>query len=170
MNQRCYGRDVARFTVAGQTIELEREAVEHALERVLPEPLREHYVVVCSRRYPPKQVLSEVTGLDRADFTTHQARRILKRLGFTAARATPGSAARETVGATAVGPFGGRQAEALADHAGQWVALAGPTEVLIAADTPQDVLRWLARHERKATGGMFRVPTDPSEAEGVAPR
>jgi len=161
---------MARFTVAGQTIELERAAVERTLERVLPEPLREHYVVVCSRRYPPKQVLSEVTGIDRADFTTHQARRILKRLGFTAARATRGSAPQETSRDTAIGPFGGRQAEALAEHAGKWVALAGPTDVLVSADTPQDILRWLARHERKATGGMFRVPTEPSEAEGVAPR
>jgi hypothetical protein len=156
--------------VAGQTIELEREAVEHKLERVLPEPLREHYVVVCSRRYPPKQVLSEVTGLDRADFTTHQARRILKRLGFTAARATPGSAAPETAAATTAGPHGGRQAEALADYVGKWVALTGPADVLVAADTPQEVLAWLARHERKATGGMFHVPANPSEAEGVAPR
>ncbi len=160
-----------KFTVAGQTIELERDEVERKLERVLPEPLREHYVVVCSRRYPPKQVLSEVTGLDRADFTTHQARRILKRLGFTAARAMPESTAPETDGAALAGqPYGGRQAEALAAYAGKWVALAGPTTVLVAADLPQDVLRWLAQYERKATGGMFRVPTQPTEAEGVAPR
>jgi len=162
---------VPRFTVAGQTIELERDEVERKLERVLPEPLREHYVVVCSRRYPPKQVLSEVTGLDRADFTTHQARRILKRLGFTAARATPQSTTPETDGSAPAGqPYGGRQAEALAAYAGKWVALAGPTDVLVAADTPQEVLRWLAQYERKATGGMFRVPTQPTEAEGVAPR
>ena len=159
-----------KFTIAGQTIELEREEVEGKLERVLPEPLREHYVVVCSRRYPPKQVLSEVTGLDRADFTTHQARRILKRLGFTAARAMWEAAPLETDGATTVGPYGGRQAEALAPYAGKWVALAGPTDVLVAADTPLDVLHWLARHERKAVGGMFRVPAQPSEAEGIAPR
>lgn len=157
-----------RFRVSGQTIELEREDVERKLERVLPEPLREHYVIVSSRRYPPKQVLSEVTGLDRADFTTHQARRVLKRLGFTAARATP--AAPEPSGPTAGQPYGGRQAEVLADYVGKWVALAGPTDVLVAADTPEDVLRWLARYERKATGGMFRVPAQPTEAEGIAPR
>ena len=107
---------MARFTVAGQTIELERDEVERKLDGVLPEPLREHYVVVCSRRYPPKQVLSEVTGLDRADFTTHQARRILMRLGFTAARATPESATPETDGPATAGPFGGRQAEALSGY------------------------------------------------------
>lgn len=48
----------------------------------MPEPLRGHYVLVEGRRYPPKQVLSLATGLDRADFATHQARRTLKRLGF----------------------------------------------------------------------------------------
>lgn len=147
----------------------QKTEVERKLERVLPEPLREHYVVVCSRRYPPKQVLSEVTGLDRADFTTHQARRVLKRLGFTAARATRVTALPET-GAAMSGPYGGRQAEALTDYAGKWVALAGPTDVLVAADAPEDVLRWLARHERKATAGMFRVPLRGAEAERIAPR
>jgi len=34
----------------------------------------------------------------------------------------------------------------------------------------EEVLRWLAQYERKATGGMFRVPTQRTEAEGVAPR
>lgn len=155
------------FTVSGQKVELDREDVERKLERVLPEPVREHYVIVSSRRYPPKQVLSEVTGLDRADFTTHQARRILKRLGFTAARTTR---VAEEHRATAGQPYGGRQAEVLAAYTGKWVALAGPTEVLVAADTPEDVLRWLARHERKASGGMLRVPAHPTEAEGIAPR
>lgn len=158
-----------KFTVARQAIELERDDVERKLERVLPEPLREHYVVVGSRRYPPKQVLSEVTGLDRADFTTHQARRVLKRLGFTAARATSGPAEPEPGDAATRGPYGGRQAEILAEHAGKWVALAGPLDVLVSADTPEEVLRWLARYDRKATGGMFRVPVRLAEAEGVAP-
>lgn len=47
-----------------------------------PEPVKEHYVVVSGRRFPPKQVLGVVTGLDRADFTTHQARAVLRRIGF----------------------------------------------------------------------------------------
>jgi len=65
-------------------------------------------------------------------------------------------------------PRGGRQAEALRPHIGKWVALAGPTEVLIAADSPQEVLAWLVRHKRRVTYGMFRVPTSPAEAEGIA--
>jgi hypothetical protein len=49
------------------------------------------------------------------------------------------------------------------------VALGSPTKVLVAADTPQEVLRWLARHEQRAEYGMFRVPASVSHAEGAAP-
>jgi hypothetical protein len=66
-------------------------------------------------------------------------------------------------------PCGGKQAEALRPYVGQWVALAGPTEVLVAADTPQEVLVWLVRHERRASYGMFRVPASAAEAKGAAP-
>ncbi|HYZ75971.1 MAG TPA: hypothetical protein VE596_01235 [Gaiellaceae bacterium] len=61
------------------------------------------------------------------------------------------------------------QAEALRPHVSRWVALANPTHVLVAADTPQEVLAWLARHERRASYGMFRVPASAAEAEGAAP-
>jgi hypothetical protein len=157
---------MASFTIAGQPFELEHDAVEDAAATILPEPVHEHYVVVAGRRFPPKQILSRVTGLDRADFTTHQARRVLKRLGFVAARASGQSAGPEPAGA---GPYGGAQAAALRPFVGKWVALGGPLEVLVAADTPEDVVAWLARHERRASYGMFRVPRDVTEAEGTAP-
>lgn len=154
------------FTISGQKFELERNYIESSLENRLPDPIQEHYVVVRGRRFPPKQVLSRATGLDRADFTTHQARRILKRLGFVAARVdraeTPDAAADREHRVSA-------QAEALRPYIGQWVALAGPAEVLVAAETPQEILAWLARHERDASYGMFRVPTSIAEAEGAAP-
>ena len=156
-----------RFTIAGRQFELEASAVESCLLDLLPDPVHEHYVVVRGRRFPPKQVLSCVTGLDRADFTTHQARRILRRLGFVAARA--GHDRDPSTAEDGDGPQGGRQAEALRPYVGKWVALAGPTEVLVAADSPREVLAWLARHERRAPYGMFRVPVSPAEAEGVAP-
>ena len=154
------------FQVAGSRFELERETVERALDGVLPEPVNEHYVVVGGRRYPPKQALARVTGLDRADFTTHQARRVLKRLGFVAARSQAPEPAPATEGA---GPHGGRQASVLEPYIGQWVALATPTEVLVAAPTPHEVLSWLARHERRADYGMFRVPESLGETQGAAP-
>lgn len=156
------------FTIAGQRFELEPTPIEEALGEVLPEPIQEHYVVVSGRRYPPKQVISCLTNLDRADFTTHQARRIMRRLGFTTARAGQDEQpAAEAEGGE--GPYGGRQALALRPYLGKWVALASPTEVLVAADSPQAVLGWLARHERRAEYGMFRVPTSIEEAEGLAP-
>jgi hypothetical protein len=156
-----------RFTIAGEPFELEHDAIELALDRVLPEPIREHYVVVNGRRYPPKQVISSLTSVDRADFTTHQARRIMRRLGFTTARVGQDKPRAED--ASGEGPHGGRQALSLRPYVGKWVALSSPTEVLVAADSPQEVLAWLAHHERRADYGMFRVPTSFDEAEGLAP-
>ncbi len=158
--------ETSTFTIAGRPYSLDREGVEATVRALLPDPLREHYVVVDGRRFPPKQVLSEVTGLDRADFTTHQARRILRRLGFSAARL--GAASTEQA-PRLVGPHGGRQAAALAPYRGQWVALSDPVTVLVAADDPHAVLAWLARHDRRAAYGMFRVPASDSEAGGAAP-
>jgi hypothetical protein len=154
------------FTVAGRRFELARETVTSCLADELPDPIQEHYVVVEGRRFPPKQALACVTGLDRADFTTHQARRVLRRLGFVAARARGNG---EPSGESSNREGGGSQADALRPYIGKWVALAGPTEVLVAADTPQDVLSWLARHDRRASYGMFRVPASVAEAEGAGP-
>ena len=62
-----------------------------------------------------------------------------------------------------------RQADALRPHIGKWVALGAPAEILVAADSPEAVLAWLARHGVTAQGGMFRVPESPGGSEGVAP-
>ena len=141
--------------------------MEAALAGELPEPVRDHFVVVGSRRFPLKQEIRAVTGLDRADFTTHQARRILSRLGFQVGRRSGPREDGEPPPAR--GPHGGRQADALRPFVGKWVALGDPYEVLVAADSPQEVLGWLARHGRRAHGGMFRVPATAAEAEAAAP-
>jgi hypothetical protein len=41
--------------------------------------------------------------------------------------------------------------------------------VVYAAETPQEVLAWLARYERRTPYGMFKVPATLDEAEGAAP-
>jgi len=64
----------------------------------------------------------------------------------------------------------GRQAAALEPFVGKWVALASPTDVLVAADTPEEVLAWLREHGLRASYGMFRVPASAHEAEGLAPQ
>ena len=155
------------FTINGHRFELDRESVEDAVGAELPDPIKDHFVVVGGRRFPPKQVVSAATGLDRAEFTTHHARRILQRLGFAAGRRSRDGAA-PAPRPDGRSPFGGRQAEMLRPFAGKWVALAGPFEVLVAADAPEDVLAWLASHGVRATG-MFRVPAGEREAEGLAP-
>ena len=52
------------MTVSGRRYELDRHGVQAALEGVLPEPIHEHFVVINGRRWPPKQVLALVTGLE----------------------------------------------------------------------------------------------------------
>ncbi|MEO8292761.1 MAG: hypothetical protein ABI635_06440 [Actinomycetota bacterium] len=151
-------------TIARQEFDLDGDEIVRRLRDELPEPLGDHYVVVAGRRFPPKQVIGLVTGLDRADFNTHQARRILSRLGFTVGRrsrdAAQGSADRP-------GPHHGREADVLRPFAGRWVAQRG-LEVLVAADTPQAVLAWLERHNQQADA-MFRVPVGEAETTGAAP-
>jgi hypothetical protein len=164
------------MTVSGHTYDLDPQQVEEALHGELPEPIYEHFVVINGRRWPPKQVLALVTGLDRADFTTHQARRAMTRLGFTAARVAhrrnlhPGgsaAAATEPADARAATPPPSL-AEALQPFIGQWVAVRGD-EVLVAAGSAKDVVAWLARHQQKAQS-MFRVPESEQAISGAAPQ
>jgi hypothetical protein len=169
-------------TVAKQRFELERDEVEQTMRVVLPEAIASHYVVVGGRRYPPKQVIGELTGIDRADFTTHQARRILMGLGFVAGRqprqmlfedaAAPeayvdpsneGPVRRSSDGERSMRP----DAEALRPFIGQWVATRG-TYVLFAASDPSKVVSWLAANRQRADS-MFRVPASEFEAGGAAP-
>lgn len=158
-------------TVAGHRFDLDSVTVREALRDVLPEPIREHFVVINGRRWPPKQVLALVTGLDRADFTTHQARRVLTRLGFPAARTTHpkvGSAAASTVPAPRTGEKAPYLADALRPFIGQWVAVRGD-DVLVAADSATDVVAWLAEHQLRAQA-MFRVADSEQAVIGAAPR
>lgn len=156
--------DRVQVTVARHEFSFTRSEIEGRLGRVSPDPLEEHFVVIGGRRFPPKQVIEVMTGLDRADFNTHQARRILSRLGFTlgrrSARHSPSTLPRP-------GPHHGAEADLLRPFAGQWVAQRG-LEVLVAAETPHAVVEWLERHNQRADA-MFRVPLEETEVTGVAP-
>lgn len=165
------------MTVSGHQFDLEPRSVEAALQGVLPEPIHEHFVVISGRRWPPKQVLALVTGLDRADFTTHQARRALTRLGFPAGRAVSArtrhpQASRAVVppppaAAGADGPVM-PLAEALRPFIGLWVAVRD-NDVLVAAPTPAEVVAWLAKHRQRAQS-MFRVVDSEQAITGAAPQ
>jgi len=164
------------MTVSGHTYDLDPPQVEQALRSELPEPIVEHFVVINGRRWPPKQALALVTGLDRADFTTHQARRALMRLGFTAGRAArPGKHSRDDSAHVTRRPPEVRAAaesqslaEALRPFIGQWVAVRGD-EVLVAAPSPSEVVSWLARYQQKAQS-VFRVPESENAISGAAPQ
>jgi hypothetical protein len=164
------------MTVSGHKYNLDSRSVEAALQGALPEPIREHFVVINGRRWPPKQVLSQVTGLDRADFTTHQARRALTRLGFPAGRAVarrprhPGTSQAAVPPADASGTDG-RAApltEALRPFIGLWVAVRGD-DVLVAAPSPREVVAWLTQHRQRAQS-MFRVVDSEQAITGAAPQ
>lgn len=159
---------VRQVTIAGQLFVLRNSDVVRALRKVDPEPLTSHFVVVGARRFPPKQVVSEVTGLDRADFTTHQARRTLIRLGFAAGRRAATASSSRFAGAP--GSSAGapeRLADRLRPLSGQWVAIKDD-DVLHATASPQQLVGWLGRHGQKADS-MFRVPEDELASTGLAP-
>jgi len=151
--------------IAHRPFTISRSDVERRLRNFLPEPFDDHFVVVGGRRYPPKQVIAIVTGLDRADFNTHQARQILRRLGFTVGRRSHATGFR-AAGADR-DPSGATEAELLRPFMGQWVAQRG-LDVLVAATTPEAVVEWLERHNQQADA-MFRVPTSEADASGIAP-
>lgn len=164
-------------TVSGRRYDLDSQSVEAALEGALPEPIHEHFVVVNGRRWPPKQVLAWVTGLDRADFTTHQARRTLTRLGFPAGRAARAHGHRnEPPQAGVTSPAGlarpdsdpGSRSETLRPFVGLWVAVRGD-DVLVAAPSPKEVVTWLARHSQRAQA-MFKVVDSEHPMTGAAPQ
>lgn len=146
--------------VAGTAFTFEPVDVERAIANVDPEPIREHYVAVGTRRYPPKQVLALMTGLDRADFTTHQARSILRRLGFGVHRRGQ-EVPRPRDPGTAEWPHGGTEAAILAPFRGRYVAQDG-LDVLYDSDSPYDVVRWLRRNGVQAT--VWKVPATPEDA------
>jgi hypothetical protein len=169
-------------TVAKQRFELQRDEVEASMQGVMPEAITSHYVVVAGQRYPPKQVIGELTSIDRADFTTHQARRILMGLGFVVGRQPrqvvidePAQPEERAVGG-GDGPDQGRsvgemvvrpEAIVLQPFIGMWVATRG-ADVLFADPDPGKVVGWLAANRQRAES-MFRVPGSEFEAGGAAP-
>ena len=74
------------FTVGGKRLSLTQDEVAKKLQGVPPEPTRSLVVEVNGLLYPVKQAFATASGLDRADFISHQARSVLQRLGFKVKR------------------------------------------------------------------------------------
>lgn len=154
-------------TIARHPYDLTKVQVERAMQGIAAEPLRDHYVVVNGRRYPPKQVIATVTGLDRSAFITTQARSLLERLQFTVGRVgSPAvSVAPTTTEPTAADERLAREADLLRPHRGEFVAVDPEwTEVVASGPDAAGVTRALEAIGR--VGVIFRVPMDPARDVG----
>ncbi len=153
-----------RATIRGVTIEISPGTVEEALAQVEAQGIRDHFVVVGGRRFPIKQALEAVTGIDRSDFTTHQARSLFRRLGFVLGRA------RGTVGESGT-PYRRSSGSEVVPEAllrslsGRWVAIRSG-KVVASAGTPQTLVAALRRRSLRADR-MFRVTDNPQELPGA---
>ena len=80
-------RGTLTCTISGEQFTLTRSQVLSKTQSLQPEQLHDHGVKLHGKVFPVKQVIAAVTGLDRLDFQSMQARSVLKRLGFELWRA-----------------------------------------------------------------------------------
>lgn len=73
---------MARFILRGKGYSLERKDVENAVKGEDPGPIQKYSVTVNNREFPIKQVVRLLTGLNSAEFTAHDAYRVLRKIGF----------------------------------------------------------------------------------------
>ena len=73
---------MAQFTIHGTRFEIGREDVIKTLEKTEPGRITKYFVEIDDKRYPIKQVLSEVLGIHLVGFTSMDAFRVLEKLGF----------------------------------------------------------------------------------------
>ncbi|MFC7247618.1 hypothetical protein ACFQO7_34580 [Catellatospora aurea] len=76
---------IHRFIHDGRPYEIDSDALVTRMSDVVPEAVRDHSVRGGGRLYPVKQVFAIATGLPRAQFTSHTARRHLAALGLAPA-------------------------------------------------------------------------------------
>jgi hypothetical protein len=170
----------ATFRISGREFRLTKSRVEAAMEDVRPETVASYFVVVKGRRYPPRQVMSEATGLAPKSIRSVNAERRLRELGFVTGKVSrwaTGSGGHEFEGRR-FGP--GRADEVLVPtsraqeafeaqlrrHVGEWVATRG-TDLLFAAPDAKSVITWLIEHDERAES-MYKVPEDLSQISGTA--
>jgi hypothetical protein len=75
-----------RFVVGGRDLDLTQSEVVKVMDGQDPELVREYFVELPQGLFPPKQVLAVATSWDRSSFTSHEAVRVLSRLGLVCRR------------------------------------------------------------------------------------
>lgn len=71
-----------RFTVSGHVLDLDPVSARARLAGHPPEPIQVHWVALDGQRWPPKQALEIICGLQRSAYISLQALGVLRRLGF----------------------------------------------------------------------------------------
>ena len=74
---------MAVFKLSGKSFNLDKDGVLTKTNGLEPGPIRKYTIEMHGKDYPIKQVVSHSTGLSVAEFTAHDAYRILKKMGFT---------------------------------------------------------------------------------------
>ncbi len=69
------------MTIQGRTYEITREVILKAAEREKPRAIRDFYVEIRGKQFPPKQLIRLATGTTNS-FNSSNARSVLTRLGF----------------------------------------------------------------------------------------
>lgn len=75
-----------KFLVGGRELELTRLQVVETMNGLEPEIVREYFVELPNGWFPPKQIFAIVTEWERSSFTSHEAVRVLSRLGLACRR------------------------------------------------------------------------------------
>lgn len=73
---------MATFILRGRTFNLEIKDVQNAVKGKEPERIQKYAVSIGGKEYPIKQVVRLATKLDSAEFTAHDAYRVLRKIGF----------------------------------------------------------------------------------------
>lgn len=86
------------FTLAGRAFDLSDDDVRIRIARHRPEAIDQYWVEIDGERWPVKQVMAIMTGLDRTRFQSQNSRRLLAKLGFpvgTGRNELPGGSAAQ---------------------------------------------------------------------------
>lgn len=163
-----------RAIISGREFDLERRDVERQARLLEPEPIQRHFVEIGDARYPVKQIVAALTGLDRNAFTSQQARAVLLRLGLRVGALEVGAPAGVPRAAEVAAPYGAvalaspwweLDAGPLAAYAGRWVAI-DDAAVVVAGASPAEVTAWLRKHGVRARR-LMHVGSEPLDLAGT---
>jgi hypothetical protein len=73
---------MAKFILRGKSYTFEPKDVENAVKGNDPGNIQKYAVKLQGKEYPIKQVVRLLTKLDSAEFTAHDAYRVLRKIGF----------------------------------------------------------------------------------------